>query len=410
MKSMKWTFALLLVAVAATYLAPVDAEAIPAFARRYKMSCTTCHTPFPRLKPFGDEFAANGFYIPEEEKERDYIEAGDDLLHLNRDFPVAVRLDAYAAFNEVTKTDGDTEYRSDMQTPFGVKLLSGGPLARNVGYYFYFYMSEKGEVVGIEDAYLHFNDLGGRPLDILVGQFQVCDPLMKRELRLTYEDYQILKARIGLSENNLAYDRGLVLSYDLAASGTGLMAMIVNGNGMVQAENDRFDQDKYKNFMGRINQEIGSLGSIGYFGYYGEELGGNPDPDGNPLTDDATAGMDNRLLYHGPDVKIGNGTFDLTVQYVLRRDTNPDYLQGAVNVETDGMVAELVISPNQDRSRHYLTLLYNRIDSDWDANDYETYTLGVTRLAARNLRLTAEYTYDAELELSRGALGIVSAF
>ncbi|MDZ7763881.1 MAG: hypothetical protein U5K00_05575 [Melioribacteraceae bacterium] len=29
--------------------------AIPAFARKYDMSCTTCHTPFPKLKAYGDE-------------------------------------------------------------------------------------------------------------------------------------------------------------------------------------------------------------------------------------------------------------------------------------------------------------------------------------------------------------------
>jgi hypothetical protein len=54
-------------------LLPENGDAIPAFARRYKISCTTCHAPIPKLKPYGDEFAGNGFVIPEEEKERDYI-------------------------------------------------------------------------------------------------------------------------------------------------------------------------------------------------------------------------------------------------------------------------------------------------------------------------------------------------
>jgi hypothetical protein len=40
-----------------------DALAIPAFARKYDMSCTTCHAPFPKLKPFGEEFAGNGFQL-----------------------------------------------------------------------------------------------------------------------------------------------------------------------------------------------------------------------------------------------------------------------------------------------------------------------------------------------------------
>ena len=70
-KSIKTISALVLAAVAGSVLFTPEAGAISAFARRYKMSCTTCHAPFPRLKPFGDEFAANGITIPEEDKDRD---------------------------------------------------------------------------------------------------------------------------------------------------------------------------------------------------------------------------------------------------------------------------------------------------------------------------------------------------
>ena len=36
-----------------------------------------------------------------------------------------------------------------------------------------------------------FNNVFGSELDISVGQFQVSDPLFKRELRLPFEDYQV---------------------------------------------------------------------------------------------------------------------------------------------------------------------------------------------------------------------------
>jgi hypothetical protein len=32
-------------------MAARQADAIPAFARKYQFSCSTCHAPFPRLKP-----------------------------------------------------------------------------------------------------------------------------------------------------------------------------------------------------------------------------------------------------------------------------------------------------------------------------------------------------------------------
>ncbi len=51
---LRTTFALVL--LAAVSLGSL--RAMPAFARKYGMTCKTCHAPFPRLKPYG---AAQGF-------------------------------------------------------------------------------------------------------------------------------------------------------------------------------------------------------------------------------------------------------------------------------------------------------------------------------------------------------------
>src|SRR5512140_936907 len=40
------------------------AWAVPAFARKYKTSCVTCHTIFPKLTPFGEQFRRNGYRFP----------------------------------------------------------------------------------------------------------------------------------------------------------------------------------------------------------------------------------------------------------------------------------------------------------------------------------------------------------
>ena len=47
-------------------------DAMPAFARKYQMSCKTCHSPFPKLKPYGEEFAGNGFVLKDKEAPRYY--------------------------------------------------------------------------------------------------------------------------------------------------------------------------------------------------------------------------------------------------------------------------------------------------------------------------------------------------
>src|SRR5688500_10301345 len=87
-----------LVAVCAV-LATVPHEAaaleIPAFARKYGVSCATCHMPVPRLNAVGEAFAANGFEFAPGEESRDTIATGDPLLRLQRNLPLAIRYDAY---------------------------------------------------------------------------------------------------------------------------------------------------------------------------------------------------------------------------------------------------------------------------------------------------------------------------
>ncbi len=226
---MKRCLSLMILLFVLTTLVPDDAGAVPAFARRHKISCTTCHAPFPRLKDYGEEFAGNGFAIPEDENDRDYVIAGDDLMRLNKDFPLAGRFDAYALWSD----NQDVEY--DLQTPWGLKLLSGGTLAPKTGYYFYFYMSERGEVAGIEDAIIHFDDVFSSGLDVAVGQFQTSDPLLKRELRMTFEDYQLYKTKIANSGTNLTYDRGVMLSYGVEKTASDFVVTVTNGNGKGEA-------------------------------------------------------------------------------------------------------------------------------------------------------------------------------
>ncbi|MGD8627538.1 MAG: hypothetical protein PVH52_00520 [bacterium] len=402
-------------------LIPSVAGAIPAFARRYKVSCSTCHAPFPKLKEYGNEFAGNGFVIPEEEKDRDYVSAGDELLWLNRHFPIAMRFDLYGVYEPAYETE------HDLQVPWGVKLLSGGALYKNIGYYVYFYLSERGEVDGIEDAYVHFNNIGGREFDVMVGQFQTSDPLMKRELRLTYEDYTIYKTKVGLSGINLAYDRGVMMTYGWPASGTDLVGQIVNGSGIGAADEDtkKFDKDNYKNFGLRISQAVADVLSAGAYFYWGKErLQSAAEDSGGwaPLADDfekVIVEFDNEVTYWGVDFNIPAGPIEMTAQYLMRHDSRPLYYSeettgdGRPDVRdknTSGIIAEFIYAPDLDRSRYYLTLLYNSVDSDLEELDYQTLSFSGTYLLARNLRLTAEYTRDIEYRDNRVVVGVVSAF
>ena len=356
-------------------------DAIPAFARKYQISCQVCHSPAaPRLKAFGNEFAGNGFRMAEYESPRYFINTGDDRLSLFRELPLAFRVDGFASLNF-----GD-QGTVDFAAPFVLKILSGGEISDKLSYYFYFLLNERGSVVGVEDAFLMYKDFMGSGINFYIGQFQVSDPLFKGELRLTLEPYQIYGVTPGNSTVDLKYDRGIIFEKDFS-TGTTLFGEIVNGYGLSEATDDwLFDKDKYKNFMLRISQSIGKKISVGFFGYMGKEV--LSDLDG-PFTSE--------IRMYGPDISIN---FDekliINAQYVLRNDSKV-FLEASDrhmnDVMTNGGFAEVIFAPKGDMSKWYYTGLLNIVESDIDDLNYRSATFHVGHLLRRNLRVVSEFTW-----------------
>ncbi|MDQ1354728.1 MAG: hypothetical protein QG657_5037 [Acidobacteriota bacterium] len=366
---------------------------MPAFARKHRMSCKTCHEPFPHLKPYGLEFAANGYVIKDQDAPRYFTDTGDDKLSLLKEFPFALRVDGFISINQ-TKTK-----IADLSTPFNIKLLSGGALAKNISYYFYFFMSEGGKIVGLEDAFLTFTDLFRSGISLTVGQFQVSDPLFKRELRLTFEDYLIYKAAVGLSVIDLTYDRGVMLNYKIP-KGPDLFFDILNGSGIGEANVfENFDSDKYKNVFGRISQDIGSHFRVGACGYYGKEA-----PDS----------VVNKTWMLGGDASLAFPGIEINFQYLERKDDNPYFLAlQPLTVRTRGGFAEMIIIPGGSDGVWYGVGLFNWVNSEEDILDYQSLGVHLGYLLRRNFRLTGEFNYifkGPEGKYARAILGLVAAF
>lgn len=379
-----------------------SADAIPAFARKYNMSCQTCHSPIPRLKAYGADFAGNGFRFADKQASRYFVETGDAELSLIRDFPLAARFDAHATYNY-----GNSE-NADFGVPFILKILSGGELSEKISYYFYFYLSERGELVGVEDCYIQYNNLFGVDLDIYFGQFQVSDPLFKRELRLTLEDYQVYKTKPGLSRMNLVYDRGVMITYGMDW-GTDIILEVVNGCGLNPADGNKlFDIDGHKTIVGRVSQDIGDFLRVGGFVLSGKEN----------MLNDASTELTNDVMAFGPDATISMGDMlELNLQYVQRKDgnlyLNSSDLNAIKDQETKGAMAELIYTPDGDKSSWYGAGVFNWVESDVKALNYKTATLHLGYLLSRNIRASIEGTYNftnSEKAFPFFSLGIVSAF
>jgi len=390
---MKKVLTLLILILFLLLLCTQVTNAIPAFGRKYNMSCQTCHSPFPKLKPYGDEFAGNGFVLSDKDAPRYFVETGDQELSLIRDFPIAVRLEGYATYNNLKSE------RFDFSAPYILKLLSGGALTKDVSYYFYFFFSERGEVAGVEDAFIMFNNLFDSELDLYVGQFQVSDPLFKRELRLTFEDYQVYRSTPGYSRANLTYDRGVMLTYGFD-TGTDIIVELLNGTGIGAANNFRiFDDDKYKNIFARVSQDVVEGLRVGAFGYFGKEN----------LEDNLSRKFTNSFNMWGPDATINiKDKLEFNFQYAQRKDDRPGFWEK--DYKTKGMFGELIYTPLGDESKWYGVALYNFVDSDFDELDYNTGSLSLGYLLKRNIRLVGEYTYNFEKKYGQFAVGVISAF
>ncbi len=385
-----WSFTCISTAVLVAALAvlPEKAGAIPAFARKYQFSCTTCHAPFPRLKPYGEEFGARGFRLadPSQEPSRADYDVGDPLLKLARDLPLAIRLEGYGSYNQ------DAQAEADFETPWVFKILSGGPLSDRVSYFLYFIV-EKNETESLEDAWVQINDLFGSGVDLQFGQFQVSDILFKRELRLERTDYAIYQVRIGEASPNLTYDRGLIFLKTLPG-GVDAAVEVINGNGIPKGE---FDNDTRKNIALRLGRAWPTV-RVGAFGYWGKES-----PEGRPT---------NETTYLGPDVSVTfGGHWALNLQYLHREDDNPFFLADPGDkLKTDGGFVELHFFPWGEDGRWALSGLYNRVESDDPAAVAEVGSVTLNYLLARNIRVLTEVARDLDGNRTQATLGLVTAF
>ena len=141
----------LLAALIALLAALPLAHGIPAFARRYETSCTTCHIAFPRLTPFGEAFRRNAYRFPDNgdataEKEEP-LSLGNEAMRerfpeavwpgqMPRALPLSLVVDGNAQFGPEPETHGHaTAAMAGMEMPDNHDLgqLRLGALGGHVG-------------------------------------------------------------------------------------------------------------------------------------------------------------------------------------------------------------------------------------------------------------------------------------
>ena len=144
-----WSVALGSVAIVFTgvVLSVTDAEAIPAFARKYDMECSHCHSMVPRLNPVGTFFHDNlsfkgiGNRLPESLEANVRSEDPEDLHPAY--WPVSFRVEGGYQFdradNQLTDISGSTTQLATVTTNTFVltqlELMAGGLITPGISFY-----------------------------------------------------------------------------------------------------------------------------------------------------------------------------------------------------------------------------------------------------------------------------------
>ncbi len=257
----------LLLTAALMLLAMVDVGyGIPAFSRKYKTSCSTCHYAAPMLNGFGKAFKNNGYRYP----------AGTDP-EMTKEEPVSLGSEAYKKVwpdaiwpSDIPGTSpfsvwgvGRINYAAiskvkwEFEIPHEVEILYAGTLGENFS--FFGEVELENEANQTEIAYPFALQYDSSPLvHVRVGMVQA-DPT-PNHLKLTRNHYNIASFR---SRNGWRFrDENVGLELWGARNGAGdrggftYRLGVVNGQGLS-------DMNPEKDFYGKATYKIGGLGEIG---------------------------------------------------------------------------------------------------------------------------------------------------
>ena len=329
-----WSFVLTVVlGMAGLVLTPGTAEAIPAFARKYKLGCNTCHIVYPQLNRFGRDFRDNGFRMPDEIepllKRKNApaapappapvashappdasAPADDDEATFWSFIPEQIPLSIQAKLHDVINPKGDV--KTDFQLE-ELQLQAGGTMTPRISYYLHHHLVEEGQPGDLYTGWVRFNNLAHSSWNVTVGQFELPLSFSPEIERVSSFDYLVFGQQLGTNAFDLNTPQLGVQVFGQTDGGTKFWAGVVNGDGL--AINDATgtnDSNSFKDVYARVTQEFGEH-FVGGFAYYGRARGS---------TDEAGTFSDN-FIRVGADAFVNLRKVIVFGTAVYARDDNP---------------------------------------------------------------------------------------
>ena len=328
----------------AMLMVATDAQAIPAFARKYKAGCNMCHTIYPQLNRFGRDFRDNGFRMPDEIQE--FLKktppppaapapAADFWSFIPDQIPFSIQGKLHGVINP--KGDVKTDFQFEE-----LQLQSGGTFTPRVSYYLHHHLAEEGEPGKLYTGWVRFNNLLGSDwLNVTAGQIELPLSFSPEIERLSSFEYLVFDRQLGANTFNLGTPQLGVQVFGQSAGGTKLWAGVVNGTGLaVNEATESVDSNSFKDVYARVGQEIGEH-FVGGFVYYGRTRAAGQE----------VGVFDDPFVRAGGDAFINLGKVIVYGTGLWARDQNPlgtgerrsffgGFVEGDVYL-TDRMVAQI---------------------------------------------------------------------
>ncbi len=211
-----------LVAALCAYFGGIKtAHAVPSFARKYKTSCVTCHTVFPKLNPFGEAFRRNGYRFPSKDGSVDSDNVQAEMLALGQDeykklfpdsvwpdsitqaVPLSIFVNANVAMNLPNSAAHDNAGNTFAWNDFvgEAAIFAAGAFNDKLTYFVELSAADGG--IGVERGYLLWSDIVGPRHAVNLNIGRIAPTLTSFALHSTYVGDTMLPAEnIGLLYND----------------------------------------------------------------------------------------------------------------------------------------------------------------------------------------------------------------
>ncbi len=357
-----------------------DAFAIAAWGRRYG-DCTACHARLNVLNQNGRQFLMSGHRMGNEEE-------GESINQY---------LSVTEKFRMIVTDKEDSKVSTDFQME-ALSVYSGGPLDKNLSYFFEFYLYDYGKEVGhaslgatkLADAYAQYNYWltdtnflavrAGHMIPFLVhtheggARLPVSRPLVIADK--SWSKTSVDSAGIAVGTADIKYslrERSMGVEVSGYFSPVYVALGAVNGDQYATGDINNF-KDQY--VTAQVNLGPGNIGVYGYNGKY-------------PITVGRFSYNDEFQRYGVlGDVAISNLT--LSGAYILGKNTLPD-VSNESEVSKSGFYL-LGYFLATDRVAPFVR--YDLVDPDTDVDNDETKAIvgGVSLVVSRYGRLSIEGT------------------